>query len=240
MNLLSDLSWKEIANYLQRDNRIILPLGAVEEHGTHLGLGTDFYEAEAIAHGAAEASGVISAPTLNYGMTVTMMGFPGTLSLSPKTLMAVLEDILQSIYHHGFRRILIVNGHGGNTASIMSAVQTITLTLPDFRIKLFEWWKDAEAYQVVVETMGEQVGSHASFGETALMMAVRPEAVKLENLTGNDAPAKRTREMVTVQNFAQEYPDGIIGLDPGKATSEAGEAVLKKSIEICVRELNDW
>ncbi|MCF7809578.1 creatininase family protein, partial [bacterium] len=83
-------------------------------------------------------------------------------------------------------------------------------------------------------------GSHASFGETALMMAVRPEAVKLENLTGNDAPAKRTREMVTVQNFAQEYPDGIIGLDPGKATSEAGEAVLKKSIEICVRELNDW
>ncbi|MCF7810869.1 creatininase family protein, partial [bacterium] len=150
MNLLSDLSWKEIANYLQRDNRIILPLGAVEEHGTHLGLGTDFYEAEAIAHGAAEASGVISAPTLNYGMTVTMMGFPGTLSLSPKTLMAVLEDILQSIYHHGFRRILIVNGHGGNTASIMSAVQTITLTLPDFRIKLFEWWKDAEAYQVVV------------------------------------------------------------------------------------------
>jgi len=151
-----------------------------------------------------------------------------------------LEDILRSFYQHGFRRVMIVNGHGGNTASITSTIQTIAPELPGQSVKLFEWWKDAEAYRVVIETMGEQAGSHASFGETALMLAIHPDAVKLENLTGNDAPMKNSREMLTIKTFSQQYPDGIIGLDPGNATPKAGEAVLKKSVEICVRELEDW
>lgn len=236
MNLLSNLSWTEVKDYLKYDNRILLPLGATEEHGPHLGLGTDFYEAEAIAHETSKATGVIVAPTLNYGMSLSMMEFPGTLSLRPKTLMAVLEDILLSIHRHGFHRVMIVNGHGGNTASILSAIYAF----PDLSVKLFEWWKDAKVCGVVKETMGEQAGTHASSGETALMLSIRPDAVKMNNLTGIDAPVKNTLEMLTVQNFTQHYPDGIIGLNPGKATPEAGEAVLKKSIEICVRELEGW
>jgi len=233
---LSDLTWTQVKEYLKQDNRIILPLGATEEHGPHLGLGTDFIEAEAIAHNASEATGVITAPTLNYGMSLPMMGFPGTISLNPKTLISVIGDILRSLHHHGFQRILIVNGHGGNTASIESAVQSV----PGLCVKLFEWWRDAEAYQVVIETMGKQKGSHASFGETALMLAIRPEAVKMKNLSGNDAPVKPSQDMTTAQTFAKLYPDGIMGLDPSKATAEAGELILKKSVEICVRELDWW
>ncbi len=240
MNLLAEMSWAEVEEYLARDNRVILPLGSTEEHGRHLGLGTDSIEAEAIAYAVGEQTDVIVAPTLHYGMALSQMGFPGTVSLKPTTLIAVLEDIFRSLYRHGFRRVLVVNGHGGNTASLMSAVQMVAQDLPGWRVKNFEWWTDQESYRVVVEMLGEQVGSHASPGETAFMLAVRPNAVKLDRLTGRDAPAKPSREITTVQSFAQKYPDGIMGLDPRHATREVGAALLKKSVEICVREINDW
>ena len=240
MSQLAEMSWEEVKDYLERDNRVILPLGATEEHGRHLGLGTDFIEAEAIAHGAGLATGVVVAPTLNYGMSLPQMGFPGTLSLRPVTLISVLEDLLHALHQHGFRRVLVVNGHGGNTASISSAVQTVSQDLEGLRVKTFEWWTDTEVYQVVTELMGEQVGSHASLGETAFMLAVHPSAIKMQRLTGQDAPVKSSREMTTVLTFTKLYPDGIMGLDPSQATSEAGEALLKKSVEICVRELEEW
>lgn len=240
MNLLAELSWEEVKEYLERDDRIILPLGSTEEHGRHLGLGTDSIEAEAIARGAGEATNVVVAPTLNYGMALSQMGFPGTVSLKPPTLIAVLEDIFRSLHRHGFRRVLVVNGHGGNTASLMSAVQVVTQDLTGLRVKNFEWWTDQESYRVIIDMLGEQVGSHASPGETSFMLAVRPSAVKLNRLTGRDAPVKPSREITTVQTFAQKYPDGIMGRDPRNATREVGEALLKKSIEICAREVESW
>ncbi len=240
MKLLADMSWVEVKEYLEHDNRVILPLGAVEEHGPHLGLGTDFIEAEAIAVATSEATNVALAPCLNYGMSLAQLEFPGTLSLRPQTLIAVLVDLFHSFYPHGFRRILIVNGHGGNIASISSAVHSVAQDLPELRVKSFEWWNDATAYQPVIEHFGKQEGSHASYGETAFMMAVRPGAVKMERLTGQDAPVVPNREIISSPTFATHFPDGIMGLNPGKATKVAGEEILKKSIEICVRELTEW
>lgn len=240
MNWLAEMSWEEVKEYLARDDRVVLPLGATEEHGRHLGLGTDFIEAEAIARGVGERTKVAVAPTLNYGMSHALLGFSGTLSLRPTTLIAVLEDLFRSLYRHGFRRVLVVNGHGGNTAALGSALHLVAADLPDLRAKTFEWWTDAESYRVVIDTLGPQVGSHASPGETAFMLAVRPSAVKLDRLTGRDAPVLPSRDFTTAQTFAAKYPDGIMGLDPHLATREAGEALLNKSIEICARELEEW
>jgi creatinine amidohydrolase len=92
----------------------------------------------------------------------------------------------------------------------------------------------------VTDMLGPQVGSHASPGETAFMLAVRPSAVRLDRLTGRDAPVIPARDFLSRRTFAERYPDGIMGLDPQMATREAGEALLKKSIEICVRELENW
>lgn len=240
MNLLAEMSWQQAKEYLAHDNRVILPLGATEEHGPHLGLGTDFIEAEAIAHGVGEKTNVAVAPTLVYGNSQTLIAFPGTLSLRPTTLIAVLEDLFRSLYRHGFRRVFVVNGHGGNTGALGSAWQLVADELPELRMKSFEWWTDAESYRVVIDRLGPQEGSHASPGETAFMRAVRPNAVHLERLTGRDARVQPTREMVNWRSFAQKYPDGIMGLDPHNATAEVGEALLAKSVEICARELADW
>ncbi len=239
MNLLTDLSWKGAGEYLERDDRVILPIGAVEEHGPHLGLGTDCIEAEAMAHRISEATGVVAAPTLNYGVTLMTMGFSGNLTFSPKTMISVIEDILRSMYTQGFRRVLIVNGHGGNTASIRCAAEVLAEELSDLSLKLVEWWKEDEVNQVIQNTMGVK-GTHASFSETALMLNIRPQAVKMENLTGRDAPLSGSREILTSRTFKKLYPDGIMGLNPGTATAEAGEKVLQKVVDICVRELNDW
>ena len=240
MNLVAEMSWEEVKSYLDHDNRVILPLGATEEHGRHLGLGTDHIEAEAIARGVGERTNVAVAPTLNYGMSHAQLGFPGTLSLRPTTLIAVLEDLFRSLYRHGFRRVLVVNGHGGNAAVLSSALQVVAGDLPELRAKVFEWWTDQESYRVVIDMLGPQVGSHASPGETAFMLAVRPNAVKIDRLTGRDAPVQPTREVLTMNTFAEKYPDGIMGLDPHAATREVGEALLRQSIEICVRELENW
>lgn len=240
MSLLEEMSWEEVKEYLEKDDRVILPLGATEQHGRHLGLGTDFIEAEAIARGAGERTLVAVAPVLAYGMSYPQLAFPGTFSLRPTTLIAVLEDLFRSLFRHGFRRVLVVNGHGGNTAALASALHMVSNDLVGLEAKTFEWWTDAEAYRVVTETLGPQIGSHASPGETAFMLAVRPGAVKMNRLTGRDAPADTGRDFVTMQNFAQKYPDGIIGRDPHTATAKAGQALLAKSIEICARELEEW
>lgn len=239
MNLLAEMSWQATEEYLERDNRLILPLGATEEHGPHLGLGTDWLEAEAIARATSAKSGVAAAPTLNYGMSHSLLRFAGTASLRPTTLIAVLEDLFRSFYRHGFRRMLIVNGHGGNEAALASALHLVSDDLK-LQVKTFSWWTDAESYRVVTDRMGPQEGSHASAGETAFMLAVCPNGVDMRRLTGRDAPVKLTREFTNMHRFSEKYPDGIMGLNPQNATREAGQALLDKCVEICTRELDNW
>jgi len=236
--LLADMSWKEVAEL--NDDRIILPLGATEEHGPHLGLGTDTIEAEAIAVEAGRQANVPVAPTLAYGMSRSMLGFAGTLSLRPDTLTRVIADILRSLCGHGFRRVLVVNGHGGNTSSLTDAVNEVTEAYPDLRVKNFQWWTDAEAYQAVTDARGPQQGSHAAGGETAFMLAVRPQAVKMQRLTGQDAPVTPSREILTARTFPARYPQGIMGLNPANATAEAGRLILARAVEICVKEIGDF
>ncbi len=240
MNRLAEMSWVEIEEYLKHDDRVILPLGATEQHGRHLGVGTDHLEAEAIALGTGEKTNVAVAPTLNYGMSHQHLSFTGTMSLRPTTLVAVIEDLFRALYRHGFRRVLVVNGHGGNEASLASAVHLVSDDLRDLRTKTFQWWTDQESYRVIIDMLGPQQGSHASPGETAFMLAICPNGVKKNLLSGRDFPVKPARDLVNAKLFRERYPDGIMGLNPVNATAEAGKALLGKSVEICARELAEW
>ncbi|HEX7593635.1 MAG TPA: creatininase family protein, partial [Anaerolineae bacterium] len=95
----------------------------------------------------------------------------------------------------------VVKSHDGNTAALGSALHLVADDLPELRAKTFEWWTDAESYRVVIDMLGPQVGSHASPGETAFMLAVGPSAVKLDRLTGGDAPVLPSREFTTARSF---------------------------------------
>ncbi len=237
---LSDISWEECKEYLTRDDRVILPIGATEAHGRHLGLGCDYLLAEAIARAAGDQTGILVAPVLAYGMSYHLTEFPGTLTIAPATLVLVMEDLLRSLYSYGFRRVLVVNGHGGNDPSLRSAVLNLANELADLRVKSVAWWTEPVIQQLVDEAAGVQRGTHASTHETAFLMAVRPDAVKMGRVAKRDAPVGPSRALIGAKAFAQQYPDGVMGLDPSRATPELGRKIFDQAVAICLKELQDW
>ena len=116
--LLEELGWPDVVEYLRHDDRLILVVGSTEQHGRHLTFATDVWQPWEIARRVSDQTGVLVAPPVNYGMSLHHLGFPGSLSLRPQTLSSIIADLLESAYGHGFRRILILNGHGGNVAAI--------------------------------------------------------------------------------------------------------------------------
>src|SRR5437773_226738 len=111
---ISEMNWMMVGEYLKRDDRAVLPLGSTEQHA-YLSLSVDNILAERLAVEAAEPLGVPVFPVLAYGITPYFRAFPGTISLRVETYMSILRDILDAIAEQGFKRLLVVNGHGGNT-----------------------------------------------------------------------------------------------------------------------------
>src|SRR5437763_16298354 len=108
------MNWMQVEEYLQRDDRIVLPLGSTEQHA-YLSLATDSILAERVAVEAAEPLGIPVLPALPYGLTPRFAAYPGSPTLTPATYLAVVRELLDSLPGQGFRRFLLVNGHGGNT-----------------------------------------------------------------------------------------------------------------------------
>src|SRR5690242_3453715 len=111
---IAEMNWMQVEEYLQRDDRAVIPLGSVEQHA-YLSLATDAILAERVAVEAAEPLGVPVFPALAYGVTPYFLAFPGSVSLRISTYLLAVGDILDSLYGQGFRRFLLVNGHGGNS-----------------------------------------------------------------------------------------------------------------------------
>jgi creatinine amidohydrolase len=151
--------WME--DYLRRDDRIVLPLGSTEQHA-YLSLGTDNILAERVAVEAAEPLGVPVLPVQPYGITPRFAAYPGSPTLRVETFIAVVTDLLDSLSGQGFRRILIVNGHGGNIPARSAASQWGAKNT-DARVRYHDWWNSPRVMETVREIDPE--GSHASWME---------------------------------------------------------------------------
>lgn len=175
---IADMSWMDVEAHAQRDDRCVLPIGSVEQHA-YLSLCVDMILAERIAIEAAEPLGVPVFPVLPYGMTPNFVDFPGSISLRLTTYIAVVNDILNGIYKSGFRRIAIVNGHGGN-GPIQGFVAEWLDSHRDCRIKFHEWWKAPKTWAATMSV--DPKASHASWMEnfpwTRLAGATLPSTAK--------------------------------------------------------------
>ena len=131
-------NWMQIEDYLKKDTRVILVLGACEQHG-YLSLLTDVKIPMALATAASEETGVLVAPPMNFGCSPYFLDHPGTISLRLHTYLDVVEDILRSLHGAGFNKILILNGHGGNTPVKTHLVQ-LANQMPDLQMRWYAWW----------------------------------------------------------------------------------------------------
>lgn len=158
---VAEMNWQQVERWLENDDRCVLPIGSCEQHA-HLSLAVDAILAEKVAVDAAAPLGVPVFPPMNYGLAPYFLAYPGTVSLRVETLLAVVRDILASLEQSGFRRVLIVNGHGGNSP-VGALGQEWMATHPDVQIKFHNWW-NAPATLAQVQAI-DDVASHASWME---------------------------------------------------------------------------
>jgi len=158
---ISETNWMMVEEYLKRDDRGLLPLGSTEQH-CYLSLSVDSILSERIAAEAAEPLGVPVFPVLAYGITPYFRAFPGTITLRVETYLSILRDILDAMAEQGFKRILIVNGHGGNTPAQSLAAEWMA-DHSGIRIKFHNWWNAPKVWAQVQAI--DPVASHASWME---------------------------------------------------------------------------
>jgi creatinine amidohydrolase len=171
-------SWPEVETYLERCKGVIVPLGSTEQHGPTGAIGTDALTAEAVALEVGRRTGVLVTPAQAFGMAEHHLGFAGTMSLQPATLLAVIHDLVLSLARHGFERIYVINGHGGNIATTKAAFAQAYGTaasrgLPNaasLRCKLANWFMAPEAMALARELYGEREGHHATPSEIAITL----------------------------------------------------------------------
>ncbi len=218
---LEELNWMDVESYLERDDRLILVVGATEQHG-YLSLLTDAKIPLALADAASQQSGVLVAPPLNFGASPYFLAYPGTLSLRATTLMDVIEDLLRSAYQVGFRRIVVLNGHGGN-ASGRTRLAEVANNLPGIRLDWYEWW-NSHSVEAVAEKHGLKP-NHANWLEafSFTIVADLPTDAKIPPHVPGIMDAKTARQV---------YGDGSFG-----GPYRVDEAIMQEIFAVCLQDI---
>jgi creatinine amidohydrolase len=151
----------QIEAYLAQNDLAVVPLGSTEQHA-YLSLAVDNILAERIANEAAEPLGLPVFPVLNYGITPYFLAYPGSISLRLETYFKIIEDILDCLKGYGFKRVLFVNGHGGNSPAASYATEWVARN-PDIKVKMHNWWNAPKTLAKVKDI--DKVASHASWME---------------------------------------------------------------------------
>jgi creatinine amidohydrolase len=220
-----------VETILKTEDRAVLPIGSTEQHA-YLSLAVDAILAEQVAAEAAEPLGVPVFPVIPYGHTPGFMAYPGTVTLRLTTLIALVRDVLDSLAAHGFRRIVVVNGHGGN-APVGNFLGEWMADHPDATVKFHNWWNAPKTWAKVMEI--DPVSSHASWMEnfratriagTKPPVAPHPsiDAAKLKLMNPAEA-----RQYLGDGNFAGAYEKPDVLMDQvWKVAVEETRAVIDR------------
>lgn len=251
--LLHLQTWPDVEKYLAASQGIIIPIGSTEQHGPNGLIGTDAICAEVVARGVGEATGALVAPTIAVGMAQHHMGFTGSMTLRPSTLIAVLRDTVDSLARHGFRHFYFVNGHGGNIATVNAAFSEIyagasldrgangsaggTGNEIGVRCRLKNWWEAPGVVPISKELYGAAEGSHATPSEVSLTWHIYPEAARPMTLDPEIAPRGGFTDAA---DYRRRFPDGRIGSNPGLASVDAGKRFYDAAVAGLAEDYRSW
>jgi creatinine amidohydrolase len=239
MNAQRPVLWEEqnLTSFprLQREMpMVILPVGATEQHGPHAPMGTDTLTVYEIAKRVSALTGALVAPPIPYGSSLVHANFPGTISLSPQTLIQVVGEVCDWFWKWGMRKILLLNGHGVNFPPLWVALENVRYKYPDVQITVITWWDTSrEAQKHMFKDQPESSFhfapsvAHAGLGETACVLACRPDLIQMDRAV--DGP-REMKGLVFKYEYSRLFPDGVkAGGRPGEATAEIGEEILQET-----------
>ena len=246
MNLV-DMSWTEI-KAVSKDPRlrVIIPVGSCEQHGPHLPLRTDSIIAEEVANRLFNCLSSLMFPTLMIGYSLEHMDFPGTVSLMPQTFSSMISEVADCLSKSGFRTLILINGHGGNKAILDSSITSIKHTHPELKLYSFTVLDIArKKFRDLRKSPRGMIG-HADELETSIMLAIRPDLVRILNVTVEEPmfPPKISLESGDLENVTYGWKtheiskSGIIG-DPNYATLETGKLLLDYVVQTIAHIIGD-
>lgn len=248
---IQELTWEDVAEYLELDDAVIVPIGSTEVHGPHLPVGVDAYEAIDYAEEIGRRAGVLLTPPIWFGDCSWHMGKPGTIALQPETLVALLKDVYTSLIEHGFKTIISYNGHRlANQPAIGMASRSVGRYRNDVSFFSMDPLWMVKAHLDIREGWGK--GNHGDEYETSHMMFKHPELVKEEKFVFAHGVYMETRflpiDVLLGGDKAQFWhnqedenrvsPAGHIG-DPHLASSEKGERLFELVVEGGVEFVDD-
>ena len=241
--LLKLSTWCDVEAYLEKSRAILVPIGSMEQHGPTGLIGTDALCPEIIAEAAAaDDPDILVGPTFSVGCAQHHLGFPGTITLKPSTMIAAMADWAASLRRHGFERIYWLNGHGGNVATIGAALAEIyaerSFTGPDSSVPPLtmvqrNWWELPGVMSVCQRLHPQNDGSHATASEIAVTYAAYPEQVRNISPTPVVAP---NGGFTDAEDYRSRFADGRIGSDPTQATIDGGKVIIAAAAEAVRRE----
>jgi len=259
--VLQEMSWVDVKAYLETGDMVIIPLGSTEQHGPHLPLGTDYFEALEISKKISARTGVPVAPVVMAGYSYYHSGFPGSLSLKPETMERVLFETAEMLIKYGFRRFMFLNYHGGNSDTEANVIHKINHTTEAVAVKI-----GINAPFQKREEEPAPFDYHAGIGETSNMLYLKPELVRMDRL---EKPTMTfTPKMQKIQELIKDHPEleevagAYLGVpvetkkggashelssngiwtfgDPKTATRERGEKNIGEMVTYAVKFIESW
>jgi len=202
--LLKAMNWMDVERYLQQDDRIVIITGACEQHG-YVSLLSDILAPLEIAKQACRQENVLIAPPLPFGISPYFAAYPGTLSLRPETFAVLLREIIEGLMAQGFKRVLVSNGHGGNTGILIPLLVEIGNAHPQARLALFQWW-----LHPTVDAIAQEAGlpqHHANWSEnfTFTRVGAVPDADKELVVVPRGVSAAITRSLLGDGSYGGPY-----------------------------------
>jgi len=238
---LSYLTWTQVSQLPDKANTVIvLPAGSTEQHGPHLPCAVDtIIAAGVVGHALARLPADVPAYALapiTYGKSDEHLHFPGTVTLEGTTLLETITQVGESVYRMGFRKLLIVNGHGGQPQVMEMAARELRLRHGDYTVLPHFTWRVPHAAGQFMTDREKRLSMHAGHAETAILMALAPHTVHMEHAVANYPPEFPSKVLSgdgrpacawTARDFG---PSGVIG-DPLPATPEQGRVILESLAE---------
>jgi creatinine amidohydrolase len=223
---IEDMNWIDVERYLEHDDRIVLILGACEQH-SHLSLLSDIRIPVEIARAACREEDVLVAPPLPYGISPYFTAFPGTISLRPETFATVLREVLGGLLAQGFRRVLVSSGHGGNAGVLSTVLTELANDHPGARFALYHWWLHPD---VVAVAQAEGLPMyHANWEENFAFTRVAPAP------SGAKPPVEVSRT-ASAREVRAAIGDGSYG-GPWQVSDEIMQRMLDAAVGALVTEL---